>query len=45
MKDVLELVTEIESMLIESNFEWSILYDLKNKSWNFQIKEKNSKLS
>lgn len=40
MKDILELVGKIEELLKKSKFEWFMLYDPKNKAWNFQIKEK-----
>ena len=40
MKDILELVGKIEDLLKKSKFEWFMCYDPKEKSWNFQIKEK-----
>lgn len=40
MKDILELVDKIEELLKKSKFEWGMFYDPKEKTWNFQIKEK-----
>lgn len=40
MKDILELVGKIEELLKKSKFEWFMCYDHREKSWNFQIKEK-----
>ena len=40
MKNILELVGKIEELLKNSKFEWFMSYDPKNKTWNFQIKEK-----
>lgn len=40
MKDILELVGKIEELLKKSKFKWFMCYNPKEKSWNFQIKEK-----
>lgn len=35
--DILELVTKLETMLINSGVEWEMTYDPDNKTWTFSI--------
>lgn len=37
---IFDLLNKIQELLLSTKFDWIMVYDPKDKSWNIQIKEK-----